>query len=393
MSKRSALIFAAIYLLPIILLLELANRFRGVVPISANSIPNNNIFYGILDKCSEKAYVTSSIDVANLDEQCKNGQLKSILNIKPSFSTRFVSKEFNTTININEEGFRLPNSGTKSDILVMGDSFTYGHGVEGEERFSWLLQSMCGRTVLNSSYMNGFQPEHYTHYFASNESLSPKIAIINLFVSNDFWSDIHETAVSASGSAIALPARSITHGGSLGGIAKTPKLNIIYQILLRLSRYSSLAENTRTSLLRKAMFGILPPNSPPPQKLVQNGYISHYELGRLARAINNLESIGKRRKKEFKLYVALIPDSLTDLNIGRMKKINSSMIHQLSKPINDSINLIDIAETLEVNDFYQWDKHYNPSGHSNHARALLKSLSLNSPGFCKYIPARSSRDF
>lgn len=73
----------------------------------------------------------------------------------PNRAVRFQRLEFDTEVRINEDGFRgprIPESRVEGRyrILVLGDSYVFGHGVEQEETFCSLLATMLpGTEVLN----------------------------------------------------------------------------------------------------------------------------------------------------------------------------------------------------------------------------------------------------
>jgi hypothetical protein len=67
--------------------------------------------------------------------------------LRPGLRGRFVSSEFNTSIRINEDGFRdqsfsEKNARAKTRICVLGDSFTFGYGVEAGETYSQQLKDI-----------------------------------------------------------------------------------------------------------------------------------------------------------------------------------------------------------------------------------------------------------
>ena len=54
-------------------------------------------------------------------------------------------------ISTNKLGFWIPSGRPGSQIIILGDSFTYGHGVKAEDRFSETLKDMRKKEVLNTS--------------------------------------------------------------------------------------------------------------------------------------------------------------------------------------------------------------------------------------------------
>lgn len=82
--------------------------------------------------------------------------------LKPG-TCRFRAREFDTTIEVNSAGLRDDEQSLESpEIVVIGDSFAMGWGVEGSEAFASLLESQCRKRVLNaaiSSYGTARQVE------------------------------------------------------------------------------------------------------------------------------------------------------------------------------------------------------------------------------------------
>ena len=67
-------------------------------------------------------------------------------------SCRFKNREFDTTVHINSRGFHDRESDLSSpEILAIGDSQTFGWGVEDHKNFASLLQELTGRVVLNAA--------------------------------------------------------------------------------------------------------------------------------------------------------------------------------------------------------------------------------------------------
>jgi hypothetical protein len=65
---------------------------------------------------------------------------------------RFANTEYDTAYSVNSLGVRDDEGSlTSPDIVVIGDSFAMGWGVEQEESFPRLLERLSGRTVLNAS--------------------------------------------------------------------------------------------------------------------------------------------------------------------------------------------------------------------------------------------------
>ena len=106
---------------------------------------------------------------------------------------RFCGREFNTIIQTNNVGLREDKdfNGEKIDIGFVGDSFTFGHGVNYGERYSDLLRSYYpSKNILSLSRLNGWTTPHYYLFLKKNPQYIPHILIMGLFPYNDIHSDI-----------------------------------------------------------------------------------------------------------------------------------------------------------------------------------------------------------
>ena len=58
---------------------------------------------------------------------------------KPGLVFRLVASEFDVRVTINKDGNRLPEADGPPDIVFVGDSFTFGQGLEDEETFAFIF--------------------------------------------------------------------------------------------------------------------------------------------------------------------------------------------------------------------------------------------------------------
>ncbi len=115
--------------------------------------------------------------------------------IKPDYRQRYVNYEFNTEIVTNAQGWRdRPYDGRGVDVGFMGDSFTFGHGVEAAERWTDLGAQKAGiERAWTFSYASGWSPPMYELYLRAHPQFMPKKAlVIGLFAWNDLAEDVSE---------------------------------------------------------------------------------------------------------------------------------------------------------------------------------------------------------
>ena len=271
---------------------------------------------------------------------------------------------------------------------MFGDSFTNGHGVEGDERFSWIVQNKCNTPVFNASYANGFSLEHYDYFIQHNTWLKPKVAIINLFASNDLGSDLNETLIDSKDlGTMSLPGRAISKSGNL--ISYLNIQNFPAKYALALAQHSSAArwllEKIKAYQYKKA--SIPAANQQRSTNLSRDGILSSDAR---SRAVDSLLSISQNllsRQEKSMVIVAMIPDSLTDLDANRMRASSKNIIAQLQHDINkkkpsNNISFVDMANHLDKSHFFKLDRHYNTLGHKTHAEQISKYLTENSTGAC-----------
>jgi len=115
----------------------------------------------------------------------------------PSFRGRHVYNDFDVDVAISEQGIRDRFFGPKPPdvfrILALGDSFTFGFGVEGEasypKRLEFLLNRAAGRETFE--VVNAGMPGYDTRQelaFLREEGLAfqPDLILVGLFGFNDF---------------------------------------------------------------------------------------------------------------------------------------------------------------------------------------------------------------
>ena len=83
-------------------------------------------------------------------------------------------------------GFRNRDVPETSDIVVIGDSHTYGNTATMEDSWPYVLGRLSGRQVYNMG-MGGYGPNQYFHLFATRAlELRPRTIIVGLYMGDDF---------------------------------------------------------------------------------------------------------------------------------------------------------------------------------------------------------------
>jgi hypothetical protein len=99
------------------------------------------------------------------------------------------TSDFRVPYHTDAHGFRNPNPwpGT-ADIVAVGDSLTFGYGVNRDQSWPALLgQELPDATILNLGLI-GAGPEQYARIYETfGVPLHPKVLLVGFFVLNDFW--------------------------------------------------------------------------------------------------------------------------------------------------------------------------------------------------------------
>lgn len=109
---------------------------------------------------------------------------------QPNQSGTFKHRDFSVSVKINSHGLRdkdYPLTRTeKGRILVMGDSFGWGFGVEHEEIFSEIIERRNHEwEIINASVSGYGTDQQYLHLISKGISFRPDVIFL-LFYGNDF---------------------------------------------------------------------------------------------------------------------------------------------------------------------------------------------------------------
>lgn len=111
----------------------------------------------------------------------------------------FETPQFRTSVRINEKGLRdRPHSYERQDdmgrILVLGDSFAWGYGVEESERFSQLLEKSLNVEAINAG-VSGYSTDQELLWYRS-EGIKYETNLVILVVAGNDVGDNEQELVS-----------------------------------------------------------------------------------------------------------------------------------------------------------------------------------------------------
>jgi hypothetical protein len=113
---------------------------------------------------------------------------------RPGQNGHFDHRDFSVEVSINTLGRRdgeaSREKGSKRRLLVLGDSFAWGFGVEEEERFSEVLDlSLAGWELLNAA-VSGYGTAQELLYLKERGMALKPDALLLLFCENDFLNNV-----------------------------------------------------------------------------------------------------------------------------------------------------------------------------------------------------------
>jgi len=94
----------------------------------------------------------------------------------------------------------LLRSTDKRVVLALGDSFTFGTGVDIEDTFMAIAEANCENTIILKAGVPGYNIWHYLAYVEHHVSrLGPSQVLVNVFPENDLSLSIGRTYVTRAG--------------------------------------------------------------------------------------------------------------------------------------------------------------------------------------------------
>ena len=153
----------------------------------------------------------------------------------------FQTPQFRTVVRINENGLRDRGHAYEREndierILVLGDSFAWGYGVEESERFSQLLEEALGVEVINAG-VSGYSTDQELLWYR-NEGIKYETDLVLLVFSGNDMGDNDRQIVNT----IYYKPKFVIEEGQLVPIGyPVPKTNPQGRFIYSLSQRSALA--------------------------------------------------------------------------------------------------------------------------------------------------------
>ena len=285
--------------------------------------------------------------------------------------------DFNVTVRFNQYGLRDVKDfkhSTARDLFVVGDSFSYGHGVEETQRYSNLLEAGLGEPVYNISIPTDFTGYEKLVQYAIEHGATIQRLIVGICMENDLQN--YATQPQDSPIVLSPPSSNVPSD-------PTPYYDKISRgIFFRLKIFLG-----RKLALYNILIGLFHQNPFLNSLAVRYGIIDDY-TDALSRLTYSEEILGKSCEKLLALrqkyaipemILLLIPSR--SLWLGDNQEVEAKMHDRFALLLRENgFTVIDLRPVFEASGnpmqyHFQHDGHWNATGHQKAAEELFAVLN------------------
>ena len=309
---------------------------------------------------------------------------KNLNNVRLSYP-----QQLDYTLHTNNNGFRGPDwdlSARRKNVVILGDSFAFGWGVQWEQTMGQILEKKLQERdpayqVINLA-MPGWDIDKIIRSFEVYQALLKPVAVVYVFCPNDLLGNMKK--ISGNGYDIeyhpqpddekkfrAMVARQQADYWSWDKFYRRSYCKAYHARIIR----PTFSKRIRASLSidkSPAGFDFLPPIAPPTESTLDKEHreFALYCLNRLLKDANNSH-----------LYLM----DTSDKSILYRKDTTDNrrwVLQAFSEKNKQTVSFIDfesfVRKTPDGRKFYQdYDDHWSAAGHSAAADMLWKEMSIN----------------
>ncbi len=304
--------------------------------------------------------------------------------MRPNYTGRQRSREYNVKIRTNSFGLRggePDRSPSRKNILILGDSFTFGHGVAEEQTYAHRLQEKLDQVqpgvyqVINAGVMGYDNVQELRFLERYSPVFQPVIAVLSIYPANDLLDNL-------------LPEE--TRAMNLQGDAENRNY------FLRHSRFLWVLNSAAANLKGKARYR----RGTDVAALARTQHLLIPELSSLSEPnLAVMDSIlaefqNLAQKHRFVPIVMLIPSRL-QFNTSD-QTFTAKLIPGYTLDFNRPTSLVEtIAARRRIlclnlekclrgtsapeRCYFRFDKHFNAEGHARAAEFLFQEILRNTP--------------
>ena len=299
---------------------------------------------------------------------------------KENQSSKFVSFEWDVEVSINERGFRDRNNiyeSKNNKVLILGDSFTEGFGVEMSNSYPKKLEKLLNDSDYSFDVYNAGITgnnivdylEIYNNYFANDDRI--KTIVIGLFPGNDLKQNYKIRDVAQ------IKKQNISSNIRQFASKNSTFYNVINRFLKSNYKFNSILKEIGVVKEKK--------------KILSNYHLKNTVLFERINFSTDLIGKFKKKIKDKKLLIILIPskEQIDDKYWNQLKQIENEIDNNIDRKLPttlienslnvlgvDVINLYDMFSQLsnEKEIYFKYDPHINVNGHSIISEVLFKKL-------------------
>jgi len=276
--------------------------------------------------------------------------------------------DYDVSVHFNAYGFRDTKeiaTARFGDIVVVGDSFAFGWGVEEDQRFSNVLQNLLGRRVFNIA-IGGTNFELQHKLLAHAESLGAQIddVVVAVCMENDLYT------YGTSGKAVR-DADCMECGVPFFFVLSSLKNTKIW-----LTHNSAVYRMLTTAIQQRPWLKSLAVRAnflvPNRDGISRNAYSQEV----IERSANRLAEIARRYKHA---TILIIPSRA--LWVGDHRSVEDRVHREFVTALTARhLNVIDMREVFEsrgrpLSNHFRNDGHWNAKGHRLAAEALVRAFT------------------
>jgi lysophospholipase L1-like esterase len=107
---------------------------------------------------------------------------------RPNRTMVFTGRDFKASHKVDAVGFRnrwpWPE---RADIVAIGDSLTFGLGVDDDREWPSIVAHATGREVINLGLVGASPEQYFRVYQTFGAAVRPKLLLVGVYAQNDFW--------------------------------------------------------------------------------------------------------------------------------------------------------------------------------------------------------------
>ena len=320
----------------------------------------------------------------------------------PGSEFRVVTREYRHSVVIDEHGGRATNASISDDVPAvpfLGDSFTFGIGVEDTETFVSLLDHGSFPDFLNLGIPGNALPQHIDIAERRHMELgSPPLFLFAFFLGNDFQNLVesgHIMDVNASSESSDLPKETYPTLTSRFDLLERINSYVLHDSVLRRIYLVQWVRHKVLLLVNRASADLMDPIF-----LIMRKDRSYMNDARYFLEQEILRLIGTARKLQFDIAFVILPDrhqvnsdllEVKSTYYGvSLKQIDTRLPNRTLTDMLDThgVPYVDITECMADQDdvqalYYSVDNHFTARGHKAAAACM-------SPGLEKIVLAKLS---